>query len=555
MVSSRGAWPSACSLSRAVNSKYLLPLVLAAGCAGQTDSVGSSGELEAPFTSDVATLLELEFDGELVSSSAVNLKNQVRAQLLYTVGHFNAEPGVSRLDKMKASNLTAVAIGGGLYRIRYHVILPVAWGSKTDLPTSYTLTLPRRVDATGQAAFTAKYGQSCNDGEGDAVNVSNFWYHYRPHADGCTLADADVFAVTSPAKVSPDNTTVAKYPEYQKVWEDNALRVVAVFGKYAKGATSNDDAGIASFNAFIASIRAELPDAQTTPANLPVDPGVAAPDVTFEVRRADGNSISVVAILVDEVASVGPAFDTRYNQVTTGADLIIYNGHAGLGANVRALSAKGKWFPGKYQMFFLDGCDTFAYVDNALSDARARLNANDPNGTKYMDVITNAMPAYFMYMPQASMALIRALLHPEAPVSYGRIFQDVDVSQVVVVTGEEDNVYTPSYDPGAIWNGMNVVGEVSYKQSVQYETEVLRPGKYAFTMTPDAAISGGDGDLRVRVGAVPTLTATYKCPSYIYNSNEKCVITVATPSKVYLTATGDSVTAVAKYQIDAWQLP
>src|SRR5262249_42880607 len=153
-------------------------------------------------------------------------------------------------------NFATAALGGGLYRIRYHAKLPVAWGSKTNLPTSYALTLPRRVDATGQAAFTAKYGPSCNDGEPAAVNGSNYWYHYRPHALGCTLAPADVVQTTATAKVSTENT-IAKYPEYHKIWEDNALRVLAVFGKYEKGAVSNNDPGIAAFNAFIAAGRAE----------------------------------------------------------------------------------------------------------------------------------------------------------------------------------------------------------------------------------------------------------------------------------------------------------
>ena len=43
--------------------------------------------------------------------------------------------------------------------------------------------------------------------------------------------------------VTLENTT-GKYPEYDKVWEDGTLRVVAIFGKYEDGATTSSDAGI-----------------------------------------------------------------------------------------------------------------------------------------------------------------------------------------------------------------------------------------------------------------------------------------------------------------------
>jgi len=133
------------------------------------------GVIEQPFTSDVATLLDFDFDGELTSTSGSNVKGQVRAQLMYTVGHFNGEPGVARLDKLVLTNTSVLYIGGGLYRTRYHAHLPVAWGSKTNLPTSYTLTLPHRVDQTGQSSFMKAYGPTCNDGEPDSVTIGNYW--------------------------------------------------------------------------------------------------------------------------------------------------------------------------------------------------------------------------------------------------------------------------------------------------------------------------------------------------------------------------------------------
>ena len=88
----------------------------------------------------------------LIASSGVNLASKVRAQLIYTVGHLNQENGVARLNAVKLTNMKPAYIGGGLYRIRYHARLPVAWASKTNIPTQYTLTLPKRVPSLLEAA-------------------------------------------------------------------------------------------------------------------------------------------------------------------------------------------------------------------------------------------------------------------------------------------------------------------------------------------------------------------------------------------------------------------
>lgn len=524
---------------RSLAIAFLLSLV--AGCQADATDAGDAAPPpqesgEDNFSSDVATLLDFEFSGELLTTNATNTKAQIKAQLFYTVGTFNHHSGVARLNKVTLTNITTAAAGGGLTKISYKAKLPVAWGSKSNLPTTYTLSLPRRVDQTGQDAFVSRYGQSCSDEPG-SVSVSNFWYHYRPLASSCALADADVLTTNAKVTVSAANTT-GKYPEYHRVWEDGVLQVLAVFGKYEEGATSDYDAGIEAYNEFIRAVRSSLPNLATTPASLPELPGVANPDVTLEGVLADGRAVTVTAILVDKVATAPASFDARYSELSPGADLIFYGGHAGLGANVAALSKKGKFFPGKYQLLFLNGCDTFAYQDDTLATTRAALNADDKSGTRYMDIIANAMPAYFSSMPQAGMALIDGLISLDAPRTYEQIFKDIDKAQSVVVTGEEDNVFVPG-PAQSLRLVQDEAGTVGYKETVSFETAELPAGKYVFEMTPEPGAPGGDADLRVRAGAKPTTDKTYKCPSYLYNSNERCTLSLTKAQKVYFTVTGD----------------
>lgn len=509
-------------------------------------------EIEQPFTSAVATLLDAEFSGELVTTSVANLRKQIKTQLLYSVGQLNAEPGVARLERLALSQITTASLGNGLYRVRYRAKLPVAWGHQTALPTSYELVLPKRIDTAGLTTFTSRYQTRCNDGDPNAVNVANFWYHYRPRAFGCALSAADVVRLPATLRISTQNT-FATYPEYHRIWEDGRLDVLAVFGKYAVGATSTSDAGIAAYNSFLRSVRARWPDAVTTPASLPFNAAPAITDVTFS-RTVDGETTQITALLVDEVKTAPASFDKRYSELTPGADLIIYNGHAGLGSNVRALAQKGRWFPGKYQIMFFNGCDTFAYVDDTLAQTRAALNPEDPSGTRYLDTISNAMPAYFHDLDPTTIALVTALGNPDQPKSYIRMFQDVDPVQVVVATGEEDNVFHQGFDPGTDWAGFAARGEVGYAQTLSFRTETLPPGRYTFHMTADPTLPNGDADLRIRVGAPPTITSTYRCKSYLYNSNERCTVTLTTPAQIYMTATGD-VQRQSRFFVTGWQEP
>jgi hypothetical protein len=242
--------------------------------------------------------------------------------------------------------------------------------------------------------------------------------------------------------------TKNKYPEYDKVWEDKALRIVAIFGKFEAGATTTSDAGISGFDEFVADMQTKLApyNPVTKPAKLSDTPalGEGGGDVTFDATLPDGKKISVTALLTDGIAQAPQSFYDRYESLSGDADIIAYNGHSGLGQNVRALSSHGKFQKGKYQIFFMNGCDSFAYVDGSLAQTRAALNPDDPTGTKYMEFVTNAMPAFFASMPNATNVLMDGLLSYKAPKTYDQIFAGVDSSQIILVTGEEDNVYTPA---------------------------------------------------------------------------------------------------------------
>jgi hypothetical protein len=510
----------------------------AAGCAidayqdASPEDVTKAGD--GKFDSSIeAVIVDFELDGELVTDSSFNLNQKIQDQLLYTIGHLNGDRSVGRLDKVVLSDVQSRVVDGKTV-VTYHARLPVAWGRKANIPTAYTLKLPRDVSRAGQEAFTAAYMQRCVDFSAHDVTSGNMWYYYRPHRSGCSIASADVVELEASVSLSNVNTT-GKFPEYDKIWEDGRLEAVAVFGKYEDGATDNFDAGISAYNRFVSDLRRELGafELVTTPATIPSSPGVAMPDVTFEARLADGREVKVVALLVDNVRTAGPTFDARYHALTPTADYIAYNGHAGLGANIRALARKGEWRRGQYTLAFINGCDTYAYIDEALNRAHAAVNPDDPQGTKYFDMMTNAMPSFFHANSRNNIAILRALMNTAQPLTFEKIFASIDSQQVVIVSGEHDNVFVPGGggDPEP-WSGLRGAGTVARNQEQRFETPTLAAGDYVFAITGTS-----DADLYVRVGEAPT-SQLFDCRPFKGGSSEGCEVSLNTPAKVHVMVRG-----------------
>lgn len=528
-----------------MNRTALLPSLLAvlalAGCASeivpeQGDFVkGGNGKADS---SAEAVFLDFEFDGTFLSDSSFNPDQKIEDQLLYTIGQLNGDNSVGRLDKLELTDVT-VEDDSGRKRISYHASIPVAWGKKNSIPSNYTLQLPADMSFSALDAFADSYGERCVDFGAHDVDQGSMWYYYRPERSGCNIAAGDLSKTTAAVSLSSINTT-GKFPEYHKVWEDDALKVVAIFGKYEDGATSGSDAGIAAYNTFARTVENALDGKEgfaSVPADIPSRPGVEMPEVSFSANLGDGRSIEVVALLVDNIRTAPASFNNRYEELTGSADLIAYNGHAGLGANVRAMARKGNWEEGQYSIVFINGCDTYAYVDSALADAHSAVNADDPNGTKYMDIVTNAMPSFFRSMPDASMALINGLLSYDDPKTYESMFRNIDSAEVVLVSGEQDNEYVPGFgenptDPIDAWAGLDESGTVVADEEHRFETPVLAAGTYEFELTGTQ-----DADLYIRVGQEPS-TRNFDCRPYLNGSNENCTVEITTPTNVHVMVRG-----------------
>jgi len=191
---------------------------------------------------------------------------------------------------------------------------------------------------------------------------------------------------------------------------------------------------------------------------------------------------------------------------------------------------------------FQNGCDTMAYVDSSLADAHKAVNPDDTTGYKYVDIVNNAMPAYFSNMSEASLAYIRGFLSYGSPMTYEKIMGSVSASQLNMVTGEQDNTYTPGGGGTPVaWAGLNESGTVARNAKKTWTTPVLAEGTYEFKMTG----SGGDADLYVKVGSAPT-ASSYDCRPYKTGSNESCRVQIAQPTTIGVMVNGYAASSTFK---------
>lgn len=496
-------------------------LVIAASLAAFADS------------SPGGTMIDLSFTGKVIADPSHSAQSAIADQLRFLIGQMNGYGAGVNPNRAVVSDIVTKKINNRS-QVTYSASVPAIWNKRTRLSTTVELNFPLDLSATELARFVNKYAGTCVDAGAHDVDAGSLFFYFRPQRPGCNIAASDMHRVQGVVS-RPASSTAAKFPEYDKVWADGTLNVVAIFEKYEPGANASSDAGIAAYDAFIASMKDDIGRRKhtTTPSSVPTRPGTSLPDVEFNAALPDGKRINVVALLVDDI---GTAFSRgrlrlRYESLAAGADLIVCNGRTGA---FGGFTGAGRWTRGQYAVVFLNGPDSWSFDDAMLRTAHARVNSDDPKGFKYLDVVTNGMPAFFASMPAATMAIYRGLSAVDNPQTYDQILASIDPAQLALVTGDHDNGFTHSTaGGGASWEGLNASGKVAKNETRQWITPQLTAGTYVFSTSG----SGGDVDLYVRIGRAPT-TSSYDCRPAKTGSVESCEVHIAQPAAIYVMVRG-----------------
>jgi hypothetical protein len=418
--------------------------VIAMSCGNAHDGMNSNLNLDSFHSRAFDGFID---DGFIVTAAASDeiVREQIEEQLRYSVGLLNTWSGVGDLSRTLAKSIKIkdrTVVSEGRWRVSYTASMTVVWSNSYQRPGSVMLILPSGTDSNlgMPKKFVDRYNvPACLDPSNHGVGIGSIWYYLRPYQRGCELGNSRNVAPLSvrfPMRLeeSAINTT-GHSPEYKKFWEDGKLVVTSVFSRNSPGRDPNDE-GYSQYRYFYQRMVSTF--GQPIEVSAAISPN--GPDLDTTAYAATFNTVKgpivVHTWLVDGMTNNGDEFDSQFATVTADSDVVNYNGHAGLGSNVRGLARRFSVNPGQYQLFVINGCDTFAYVDDLIMQKHKDKNPGYPD-YKFVDVIANTMPSYFSYNTHTAVNVISAAVQSNA--TYRQILSNFDRSQHAVVFGEEDN--------------------------------------------------------------------------------------------------------------------
>lgn len=331
---------------------------------------------EIQFSSPYVQKIHFKVDDGVVYSSNTQ---DVYAQLKYLFGILNEVDAGVDFPHLKIEILSVVG-----NEIRYKVSGDIAWSKSRPLPRSLVFLLPKYADEPGLTVFLNKYQKTCAR---KASVLASFWNYYRPHKEGCVIDDEDVVQVSAELNSAP-STNETLVPDYTSIFADGKLEMTVIMTK-DKPLDVND---------------VSIYDLSQLCGNL----------VEVECHRQMNERTLLHVYLLNNFDDGPQAFLSKLEKILSISDVISYNGHSGMGANIESWM---KYYPvkdkEKYQIFFFNSCDTYGYFRNEFL-------------TENRQVILNATPNYFGTFAYSNLSLMKGLVQQH---SFYEILQSLPAIQ------------------------------------------------------------------------------------------------------------------------------
>jgi hypothetical protein len=376
-------------------------------------------------------------DGEiLVKSDTSDPEPLIREQLKYMLGQINWEDAAPKLFwfDVEVGERSQVDPASDLVTVHYKAHGHVAWSRDQELPSEMELILPARGDQSGLESFVNRYFNACTNDP--LAERDGYFFFFYPKLKTCPMShpsDHELerekgMVVRFPMHFEENDTnTHDKSPEYERLWKDHKLTVTAIFSKFKPDGVDNSDEGVRAYHQFYSTLLSHYGQ----PRYQERDRGATRLSWNMGDKK-----LEVHLRLVSKLAQLRDSFHSWYRERTKTSDVVMYSGHAGLGDNIDVLVQDAEFEPNRYQIFFLNGCDTFSYFGNELFKAHGEVNPGSAP-SKYLDVVTNSTSVYFNQMARESFIMMDELVRGNK--TYREILRRMDPKQRAIVDGEEDN--------------------------------------------------------------------------------------------------------------------
>lgn len=286
----------------------------------------------------------------------------------------------------------------------------------------------------------------------------DFWYFWDVGMENCPLAEntSDVLRISG--RLKPLKNTTLTYPEYDLLYGDNGngdLTEISFFLGYideirhVNRPMRRDDA-FATLKFLEKDLKergfekSESRDAFRVYANGSIQNGANFWRVYEKTVRALGRetTVRVNILLADtELGTNDTTFHSYLVPALESSDIVIYDGHSGLGGNLDLANLPAVSFdPSKYQIFFFNGCSSYPYFNGTYLNAKG--------GSKMLDVITSGLPTLSYTSGPNAVAFANRFLEGKTT-SYQKILSELEASNddagtyLMGVSGDEDNSFRP----------------------------------------------------------------------------------------------------------------
>jgi len=290
----------------------------------------------------------------------------------------------------------------------------------------------------------------------------DFWYFWDPDKNGCPLNDNNTDVLRFTGTLNRLSNTRWTYPEYDQLYKrDNnkkELNISVFVGLMNEdldfSLPDRKDEAYKAYNQIQREVRALGYKLSENKKNFSYDiqneqfqDGINNMKVySKELKTKLGTPLKVnIRILITDTSITSPdeTFHHYYVNSLQTADIMVYDGHSGLGGNLDLMSLPDvDWNLSKYQLFYFNGCSSYPYFNGSYFSAK--------NGTKKLDIITSGLPTYSNTAGSNVMAFLNNFLKGKIN-TYQSILGDIELSNQVNgeetyltgVNGDEDNIFSP----------------------------------------------------------------------------------------------------------------
>lgn len=380
-----------------------------------------------------------------LTSYLPQIKTNIGKQLRYLVGPLAQMGGTPDLSELNI-DVRNLAKDGEFHKVNYSATFKAILPKTFSVPVNLTLPIPSRGDEAGTNDFyqryyrNARYQYNCTASTTNLIMAANFWYYFRPQRPTCPLKEkledmANIQWINVMFKAGEKNST-GKYPEYHELWKGDRLKALILVGKEnPKNRTTYDVGTSAYLNLYKYMVQWLGPPNYSSLGNEEPDASTSHIKAEFQYLN---KAIDLDLFLIANMRTYRTEYASTFKELSANADFIAYNGHSGLGVEIEQLMKMSEVKPGKYQLYFINACSSFAYRNRILEKRFRDANTGSP-ASKYLDMIMNTMPGYFRNIPTDNIHLLSSLV--SAKENYFDILAKMSRNQNLIVIGEQDNLW------------------------------------------------------------------------------------------------------------------